>query len=198
METIIHPPSDAAALKARTDLARALMMHVGYEVTEPLSADEIGMQTRRFNDATCILLASTMGTQYEKQMLHLAYGGTTSDLISQYVHLLPEHSPHGQWTLNEYFRQLGAFRDWGSDLITYNCDNVHRLIDAAIDYRLSTGAVLLPCATEHEQRLINFCQEHPRLRNALLDRMPLSGEIDQEMLDLLVALPASSLAEGIL
>lgn len=181
---------------ARADLTAAICRFIGRDAI--IDTMEINLQTRYFDYETCILLANTIGTPYEKPVMSLAHGGFDNKLIAYYVTLLPKHSPHGQWTLNAYFKALTAFRSWSHNLTTYNCDRVHRVLDTAIDYLDASGNEILPESTERWHMLINFCRAHPHLRSTLLDRIPLSGEIVQETLDLLLESPTASLSDGTL
>jgi hypothetical protein len=152
--------------------------------------------TETLDDETCTMVAAAIGTEHERAIVTVARTGFDNEMITEFIRLVPLHDESAITLLHNYFKDLSFGRYYPS--LADDFGNIEQLVESARAYREAASTRMLPCATNGEAFLINFAEQYPQFKHALLERINTVDDINQELLDQLTGHPAPSLVDGVL
>lgn len=152
--------------------------------------------TEILDDDTCAAVAAAVGTEHERLIATAARSGLDNEMVVEFIRLVPLHDEGTITLLHNYFKDLNFRRYYPT--IDEDMGSIEQLIISAHDYREAANTRILPCASRGEMFLINFIDQYPQFKEALLERITTVDDITQELLDQLTGHPASSLVDGVL
>lgn len=152
--------------------------------------------TENVDDDTCAAILTTLGTEHERIVLSAVVSGLDNGMITELIRLIPVDDEAALDLLLSYFKDLTFRRYYPS--VANDFGNIEQLVESARAYREAASTTMLPCTTRGEQLLINFVNEYPQFKKALLERIKTVDDISQEILDQITGHPVPVLVEGVL